>query len=219
MKKLISVLLVLISFYALSAQEADMFGDTSEPITNEDKLEENEGKETNAAPVKSEKSKGGNKFQKFVHRSPDKKALAGIKVGPEIYHYTYINDNNIFKDGTYGGFHMDAFLEYNFVKNFGLQVELNFGGGRLGFFRMPIIAQFNLPINDMFWLNFGAGLYLGYWAGFDIGLIGKVALEINTKVGVFVADFRYSPSLYYVKDDLFLGSIAILVGYAVPLPF
>jgi hypothetical protein len=100
-----------------------------------------------------------------------------------------------------------------------LQAELNFGGGYNGFFRMPIIAQFNLPINDMFWLNFGAGVYFGYWAGFDLGLIGKVALEINTKVGVFVADVRYSPSLYSIKYDLFLGSVAFLVGYAVPLPF
>jgi hypothetical protein len=198
-----------------------MFGDTSEPITNEDKLEENEGKETNAAPAETKPAKGGNKFQQFVHRSPNKKALAGIKFGPEIYHINYLADNSLLNNGVYGGFHTDLFFEYNFIKNFGMQAELNFGGGYFGFFRLPIIAQGNLPINDMLWLNFGLGLYFaaGYWNGFDIGMIIKSALEINTKVGVFVADIRYTPSLYGLKYDWFLGSFAILVGYAVPLPF
>lgn len=220
MKKLIILLIVLISFYNLIAEEENMFGDTSEPVTNEDKLEENEGKETNAAPAETKPS-GGNKFQQFVHRSPNKKALAGIKFGPEIYHTNYTKNNSLFNDHVDYGFHTDLFFEYNFIRNFGLQAELNFGGGYFGFFRLPIIAQFNLPINDMFWLNFGLGPYLaaGYWNGFDLGLIAKAALEINTKIGVFVADIRYTSSLYGLKYDWYFGSFAILVGYAVPLPF
>ncbi len=221
MKRFIILLIVLISFYSLIAEEENMFGDTSEPVTNEDRLEENEGKETNAAPAKSEKSSGGNKFQQFVHRSPDKKALVGIKFGPEIYHMNYTKNNSVLNNFVDYGFHTDLFFEYNFIKNFGLQAELNFGGGYFGFFRLPIIAQFNLPINDMFWLNFGLGPYLaaGYWDGFDIGIVIKSALEINTKIGVFVADIRYTSSLYGLKYDWYFGSFAILVGYAVPLPF
>jgi len=235
-KKLLAVFTVFLSFSLISAEEENLFGDTSEgdfdstsyeeesasqPVTNEDRTEENIGKETNAEPVKKEKAKGGNKFQQFVHRSPNKKALAGIKFGPEIYHMNYTKKNSLLNDHVDYGFHTDLFFEYNFIKNFGLQAELNFGGGYFGFFRLPIIAQFNLPINDMFWLNFGLGPYLaaGYWNGFDLGLIAKVALEINTKVGVFVADIRYTSSLYGLKYDWYFGSFAILVGYAVPLPF
>ena len=212
-----------------------------EPVTNEDKMEENAGKEEAVAPaeepapvaepatqqetaVKEEPAaqtadEGGSKFQRFVNRK-GKKSLVGLKLGPEIYHYNYLNDS-VGTNGTYGGFHTDLFFEYNFVKNFGLQAELNFGGGYYGFFRLPIIAQANIPITDMFWLNAGAGIYIaaGYWNGFDMGLIGKVALEINTKVGVFIADVRYTPSLYGLKWDWYFGSVAILVGYAVPLPF
>ena len=213
MKKLMVVLFVMSLFSFVYAQE------TSEPVTNEDKVEENAGKEEVVAPAVADNSAGESKFNKFMNRK-GKKALAGIKFGPEIYHFNYLKDTT-FSNGTYAGFHTDLFFEYNFVKNFGLQAELNFGGGHYGFFRLPIIAQFNFPITDMFWLNAGAGIYIaaGYWNGFDMGLIGKVALEINTKVGVFIADVRYTPSLYGLKWDWYFGSVAILVGYAVPLPF
>jgi hypothetical protein len=212
MKKFIILLIVLISFYNLIAEEADMFGDTSEPITNEDKLEENEGKETNAAPAETKPAKGESKFQKFVNRS-GKKALAGVKMGPEFFHNEF--------NGLPVGYHFDAFFEYNFIKNFGLQAELNLYSGYGGWFTFPIIAQGNIPFNDMFWLNAGAGLYIsaGYFRAFDMGLIIKSALEINTKIGVFVADIRYSPGLYSTYYSKFHGTIAILVGYAVPLPF
>lgn len=225
MKKLFAALFIMAVFQFLCAQD--------EPVTNEDKMEENAGKEEAVVPaeepapaaepasqqetaVKEEPAaqpadEGGSKFQRFVNRK-GKKALAGVKIGPEIFHW---------EGGGYGGFHFDAFFEYNFIKNFGLQAELDFGGGWYSAFKLPIIAQGNIPINDMLWLNAGAGIYIaaGYWGGFDMGLIGKVALEINTKVGVFVADIRYSPSLYYLKDDEVFGTFAILVGYAVPLPF
>lgn len=235
MKKIILFLVVIFCFLAVSAEEENLFGDSSDgahdsnvdeeqsndqPVTNEDRTEENVGKEKNVKPAKKEKSKSGNKFNQFVHRSPEKKALVGVKFGPEIYHLNYLN-NSIGINGVYGGFHMDLFFEYNFVKHFGLQAELNFGGGYFGFFRLPIIAQANFPITDMVWLNAGLGFYVGtgFWAGVDVGLVAKVALEINTKVGVFIADIRYTPSLYILKYDLLVGSFAILFGYAVPLPF
>jgi len=209
MRKFWIIFVLLLSFSIITAEEENMFGDTSEPVTNEDRMEENAGKETNAAPAKSEKSKGGSKFQQFVHRSPEKKALAGAKVGMEVWH----GGGWVFAGG-----HFDAFFEYNFIKNFGLQAELNFrGGGGWGMFTLPVIAQANFPLTDMFWLNAGAGLWFstGWWGGVDGGLIVKSALEINTKVGVFVADIRYLPSF----RSPYSGTFAFLVGYAVPLPF
>lgn len=226
MKKFLMFLVALFAFTCVSAQEENLLGDDStggtvaeesqvydEPVTNEDKMEENEGKEENVAPAETKPAKGESKFNKFMNRK-GKKALAGVKAGPEIYHNEF---------GGFGGFHFDAFLEYNFIKNFGLQAELNFGGGYYGTFTLPIIAQGNFPITDMFWLNAGAGIYFsaGFLGYFDMGLIIKTALEINTKVGVFIADIRYSPSLYdsAIYWDGYHGTFAILVGYAVPLPF
>ena len=227
MKRFLFVLIIM-SFSICFAQEEEyLVGETTEeynneetyndqPVTNDDKLAENEGKEVNSAPAKKEAPKSGNKFNQFVNRA-GKKSLVGVKLGPEINHW---NNGTVFWGRTSnvtGGFHFDAFFEYNFIKYFGLQVELNAVGSFRSSFTVPLIAQANIPISDMFWLNAGAGFYIGgsaFW-GFDAGMIIKSALEINTKVGVFVADIRYSPSLTYLGN----GSFAILVGYAVPLPF
>jgi len=220
MKRFLFVLVILSFGICFAEEEESLVGETTEeynneetynyqPVTNEDKLAENEGKEVNAAPATEKAApKSGNKFNQFVNRS-GKKSLAGVKFGPEISHWK--------NWGATGGFHFDAFFEYNFIKYFGLQVELNAVGRVRSSFTIPIIAQANIPITDMFWLNAGAGFYIGgaAWWGFDAGVIIKSALEINTKVGVFVADVRYSPSLRFLG----YGNFAILVGYAVPLPF
>ncbi len=219
MKRLLFVL-ILLSFGLCFAQEDEsLVGETTDeynneetysdqPVTNDDKLAENEGKEVNSAPAKQEAAPQGNKFNQFVNRK-GKKSLAGVKVGLELWHGN---------GWVWAGGHFDAFFEYNFVKNFGLQAELEFrGGAGWGSFTIPVIAQANFPLTDMFWLNAGAGLWfsVGWWGGVDGGLIAKTALEINTKIGVFVADFRYTPSF----RTPYRGSFAVLAGYAVPLPF
>lgn len=219
MKRFLFVL-ILVSFGFCFAQEDEsLVGETTDeysnettyndqPVTNEDKLAENEGKEVNQEPAKKETPKSGNKFNQFVNRS-GKKALAGVKVGLDVWHV---------KGWAAVGGHFDAFLEYNFVKNFGLQAELEFRGrGGWGSFTLPVIAQGNFPITDMFWLNAGAGLWFSvdWWGWVNGGLIAKAALEINTKIGVFVADIRYMPSFRTPYN----GTFGILAGYAVPLPF
>jgi len=219
MKRFLFILIIMSFGFCFAQEEESLVGETTEeynnedtyndqPVTNDDKLAENEGKEVNAAPAEKAAPKSGNKFNQFVNRA-GKKSLAGVKFGPQISHW-----NNW---GTTGGFHFDAFFEYNFIKYFGLQVELNAAGSVRSSFTVPVIAQANIPITDMFWLNAGAGFYIsgGRWWGFDAGMIIKSALEINTKVGVFVADVRYSPSLRYLG----YGNFCVLVGYAVPLPF
>lgn len=228
MRKFIVLLVVLISFYNLTAEEENMFGDTSEPITNEDKLEENEGKETNTAPAETKHAKGESKFNKFVNRS-GKKALVGIKTGLNISHLW--DDNHT---GAAGGYFFGAFFEYSFIKNFSLQAELNFSDKgddtwNLEYFEIPVIAQGVIPVNDMIWLNAGAGLYVAFsygWWGLgrntvDGGAIFKAGAEINTKIGVFVADIRYTLGFAKVWNsiDCKNGAFSILVGYAVPLPF
>jgi len=221
MKRFLFILIILSFGFCFAQEDESLVGETSEefnneetyndePVTNEDKVAENEGKEVNAAPAPKKEAapKSGNKFNQFVNRS-GKKALVGAKFGLELWHG---------KGWVWAGGHFDLFMEYNFVKNFGLQVELDFRGGRnWGSFTIPVIAQANIPITDMFWLNAGAGLWfsVNWWGGVDGGLIAKTALEINTKIGVFVADFRYTPSF----RSPYRGAFAILAGYAVPLPF
>ena len=219
MKKFLFILIIMGFGLCFAQEEESLVGETTEeynnedayndrPVTNDDKLAENEGKEVNSEPAKKEAPKSGNKFNQFVNRK-GKKSLAGVKVGMEIWHV---------KGWAAAVGHFDAFFEYNFVKNFGLQAELEFrgrtGGGA---FTLPVIAQGNFPITDMFWINAGAGLWFSvdWWANVNGGLIAKTALEINTKIGVFVADIRYMPSFRTPYN----GSFGILAGYAVPLPF
>ncbi|MGI6394596.1 MAG: hypothetical protein ACOX2F_07705 [bacterium] len=191
MKKIIAILITLISI--------SVFADG--PVTNEDR----------GGDSVSSGSSGGNAVTSFLTRTSEKKHLAGFKVGPEVFHIA---------GWAGGGGHFDFFYEYNFTNNLGIQTELNFIGGRgWGFFRLPVMVQGNAKISDLLWLNYGGGLYIAtsWWGGFDLGLIAKVALEINTKVGVFIVDTRYLPSIYgSATAETFMGSWALLLGYAVP---
>lgn len=221
MKRFLFVLIIMSFGFCFAQEEESLVGETTEdynnedtyndqPVTNDDKLAENEGKDVNAAPVAEKKTapKSGNKFNQFVNRA-GKKSLVGVKVGMEIWHVA---------GWAVTAGHFDAFFEYNFIKNFGLQTELQLRGrAGGGAFTLPVIAQGNFPINDMFWINAGAGLWFSvdWWANVNGGLIVKSALEINTKIGVFIADLRYMPSFRTPYN----GSFGILVGYAVPLPF
>ncbi|HPS29901.1 MAG TPA: outer membrane beta-barrel protein [bacterium] len=227
MKKSIAILFVMSFFSFVYAQE------TEEPVTNEDKMEENSGKEEAAAPAVADNSAGESKFNKFMNRK-GKKALAGLKGGMNISHFwgDDLNDSN---PGV--GYFFGAFFEYAFIKNLSLQAELNFtdkGDDDFSweYFEIPVIAQGIIPVNDMIWINAGLGLYVAFAyanPGFlglgrnvvDGGMVMKAGLEINTKVGVFVGDLRYSLGFAEVWDntDVKNGAFSILVGYAVPLPF
>lgn len=247
MKKLFAALFIMAVFQFVCAQE--------EPVTNEDKMEENAGKEEAVAPaeepapasepaaqqetaVKEEPAaqsadEGGSKFQRFVNRK-GKKALAGVKLGLNISHFWGDDVNNSDPDA---GYFFGLFFEYAFIKNLSLQAELNFtdkGDDNFSweYFEIPVIANGIIPVNDMVWVTAGAGLYVAFaytnpaFIGFgrnvvDGGMVIRGGVEINTNVGVFVADLRYTLGFAEVWDDVDCrnGVFSILAGYAVPLPF
>ena len=176
------------------------------------------------------------KAQKFFSRD-GKKAAAGIRTGLNIAHFWGGNDN-IRLDGVEAGIYFSGFFEYKVHKNVALAGEIVFATMKYDatYFELPFIVKGVIPVHKMVDLVLGGGLYVSFLTGWDIGdfnnvnggLVLSPGVEINTKIGIFLADLRYeldfgdaydNNSLFNVKDKIKHGVFTALFGYGVPLPF
>jgi hypothetical protein len=175
------------------------------------------------------------KAQQFFSRD-GKKASAGLRAGLNIAHFWGGNDN-IRLDGIEAGVYISGFFEYKVHKNVALVGELVFASMKYDatYFELPFIVKAVIPVHKMVDLVLGGGLYASFLTGWDLGNFNNVngglvlspGVEINTKIGIFLADLRYEldfgdayeQSPFSAFDKIKHGAFTILFGYGVPLPF
>jgi len=176
------------------------------------------------------------KAQKFFSRD-GKKAAVGIRTGLNIAHQ-WGGDERFRRDGVEAGVYFSAFFEYAVHQNVALAGELVFASMKYDatYFELPIIVKGIIPVHKMVDLVLGGGLYASFLTGWDLGdfnsvnggLVLSPGVEINTKIGIFLADFRYEldfgdayeEAIYATTlDKIKHGAFTILFGYGVPLPF